>query len=270
MKLKKFLTLTALVLTGVGWGIKPASAALVYTPGDVLVGFYATGGAGASSSYVINLGSINTYLNATGPVDLSYLGNIGADLSTIYGANWATREDLYWGLAAGTGTNTTNSVAFGSHARAEEGVVSDGWNPIGAGQTRSNIRTAIDSLGGTYVNSTPSANSPNYAGTQSSSVDAGFVDQVTGYGGNAFNSNSGWNSDEFLAGFGNGTDGAVLDLFRVGNNANNTYYVGTFGINGSGGLSYSVVPEPSTYALLTIVGVAFLILHRRRRAALKA
>lgn len=276
MKLKKSIITAILALAGIGWGIKPASAAtLNYNAGDVLVGFYATGGTGSSSTYVINLGSINTYLNASGSIDLSYLGNIGADLTAVYGSDWSTRADLYWGIAAATGTAVASqAIVYGSHSRSELGVVSEGWNPITNNNVRNGgVRANINSWGGTVNNVTSTANS-NYATIGSTDTASSFSKQLS-YGsafpyGQAFSDASGWLADDFLGNFGNGVDGATLDFFRVGANTVNTYYVGTFGLSEAGQLSFNVVPEPSTYALLIVVGVGFLAFRRRQRVAIKA
>lgn len=89
-------------------GFQTVQAQVVYTPGDILVGFQAASGVGNSNNYVYNLGQGHSFRSAT--ITLT-VGNIGADLQEIYGANWFTRPELQWTIAG-----VRSNASFGSEA----------------------------------------------------------------------------------------------------------------------------------------------------------
>lgn len=87
------------------WLLVAAASAMAITPsladpfshtdGNLLLGFQATGGTGASQNVFISLGA------ATGFRDngnQGTLANIGATLTAVYGSNWYSRTDLYFGV----------------------------------------------------------------------------------------------------------------------------------------------------------------------------
>ncbi len=125
------LKAAGLALAGIVLTTLPATAALVPNPqsGDLFIAFRASGGQGAESSYLINIGSDLTYRNAAAgsSFDLS-LGNIAVDLIAAFGADWSTRDDLYWGVF---GTRAAaSSVLYGSKARADINTPSAAWASI--------------------------------------------------------------------------------------------------------------------------------------------
>lgn len=80
-----------------------------YTDGNLILGFQATAGTGSTKNVFFNLGS------ATGFRDngnQGVLGNIGATLATVYGSDWYTRTDLYFGVIANL--NQQPNSGFGS------------------------------------------------------------------------------------------------------------------------------------------------------------
>ena len=84
----------------------------------------------ASVDYLINLGPAATIINSTAPITFS-LGNIGGDLTTLFGS-WTTRGEVLWSVSgvqkiAGNGF-TTNNTMFATR--------SDTINaPLGTGTT---------------------------------------------------------------------------------------------------------------------------------------
>lgn len=269
MKLKKLILSALVALTGAGWGVTSANAATTaYSPGDILIGFYASGGTGSATSYIVNVGPVSGFLSSTDPIDL---GNISLDLKGTYGDGWATRNDLYWGIVGATGTvgNSAGIISYASQARTDVNTQADGWAAFTTSAKRNDNLSAINTLGGTYNGKTSTANNPNGL-AQANSVSGGWAYQLTHNGtflsAPTFANNSGWTGSEFLGNFANGADGTVLDLFSVGTIAN-TGYVGTFSINSDGDVFYNAVPEPSTYALMAIAGTFFAIFLRRRRTA---
>jgi uncharacterized cupredoxin-like copper-binding protein len=93
--MKKLTTSIAAAAALLG-GILPSQAATFqFNDGDLILGFSATSGTGASRNVFFNLGSAVAHRNNP---NLGNLGNIGATLSFVYGSNWYSREDLYFGV----------------------------------------------------------------------------------------------------------------------------------------------------------------------------
>ena len=92
---------------------KQSSAA--FANGDLLLSFQATGGQGVTSTYVANLGTGYSYRDAVS--NISNVTSIGGDLTTLYGANWYDRTDLYINIignqAAGYGPTNKGPVVNG-------------------------------------------------------------------------------------------------------------------------------------------------------------
>ena len=86
---RKFAVTAALALASVVLTLSRSDAAFTYNNGDILLGFDATGGTGASTDYEVDLGAASQFFNATTPFTLSF--NLGADLTSLYGANWFSR-----------------------------------------------------------------------------------------------------------------------------------------------------------------------------------
>lgn len=72
------------------------SASAAFSNGDLILSFQATGGLGATTTYVANLGAGYTYRDAT--ADSLNIINLGSALSSIYGGTWYDRTDLYINL----------------------------------------------------------------------------------------------------------------------------------------------------------------------------
>lgn len=92
-----------LVLTGMA-----SSYAAVATPGNLVIGFRAeTGTVGTSNNVLIDLGAATDITTSTrNSYDLSGASSI---MSTTYGANWWTREDLYYGVISYNGYDVNDS-----------------------------------------------------------------------------------------------------------------------------------------------------------------
>ena len=99
-----------------------STAAIIYADGDLLLGFRATGGQGGSTDYLVNLGSASSIVNSLAPITFS-LGNIGADLSTLFGS-WSTRADVLWsvsGVQKIAGNGFVNNTMFATRSDAVDG-----------------------------------------------------------------------------------------------------------------------------------------------------
>lgn len=89
---KPFLIMSSVLLGGVAIA---TAAPFVFKNGDLILGFQATGGTGASQNVFFNLGSGTSHRDKA---NLGKLGNVGATLSAVYGFDWYSREDVYFGV----------------------------------------------------------------------------------------------------------------------------------------------------------------------------
>jgi hypothetical protein len=279
MKKQSILSKMALTLLGVCLLSAPARATLTYNPGDIFIGFFATGGTGATLDYIVNLGQASQYTTGTAAFNLSTSG-IGADLTTAFGAGWSTRSDLYWGLF-GVDFNTHGDAGtprqtlYASNAELTLGTQATAFNRATAG-VQGNVGTSMNNVATAYTfgNNAPGSDHPttnpvgliqavgdpnSYGGTQS-------VDSLTSFGAGTSLIGGGWNTFE------NGAATQAADLFKlapkVGGGTQPGTYQGTFTINGtSGAISFqpTPVPEPSTYGLMIGAAAILLVVVRKFR-----
>ena len=275
MLIKTKNLLTTLVVAGITAFASQASAT-TYVAGDLLLGFRASGGTGASSNLIVNLGQADTvYRDATSNI-LSVV-DIGTLLTSTYGAGWDTRADLFWGVVGVRSSAPSGAAVDGDPVRtiyataAQTGTPVPGesgnstpWN-VSGGTTRATIASNIVGFAGNFDAAsaavTNTAVMPNNVGSTWSTQ------------------NNGTNSFGFAGvvedNFGGGAAGAALDLYRILNTntgaspTNPTVglgvWEGTFTISDTGVVGFSVtsVPEPSR-ALLAGLGLAGIAFRRRR------
>ena len=110
-KFRRSLGATAAAL-GISLFASTASAAVNFTPGDLLMGFQSTGGIGAGNVYVYNIGQAYTYRDNPA---LGFVANLNTDLAATFGATWFSRTDLHWSIG-GVRIND----AFGANANVVE------------------------------------------------------------------------------------------------------------------------------------------------------
>lgn len=255
-----------------------ASAAFTFNNGDLILGFQATAGTGSTKNVFFNLGSPIAYRDGTNPGGA--IGNISTTLSSVYGANWYDRSDVYFGVIANL--NTESPTGF------------DNPGQVGGDPSRTFYLSAPATAPGSgmsYAPNTFASSSLGTAGTNLAGLEAnlpGFTTEadfaaILDQGTQPVQWNNSWTirnptpgaSFGTLTGgiqqnFGKVTDSTYVDLQRVlasNTGANPTGVIGggtyetTFAIGRNG--SITAVPEPST-ALLGTLGV--LALLRRRRA----
>lgn len=87
--------------------IKAMRAPFVFNNGDVVLGFQATSGVGATNNVFFRLGSATDIRDGlvTGSI-----GNIGSTLAAAFGSNWYSRTDVYVGAFGNL--NTTSPTGF--------------------------------------------------------------------------------------------------------------------------------------------------------------
>jgi PEP-CTERM motif len=262
MNIKK----TLLVITS-ALGFASLNAASITDDRTWLLGFEASGGTGASKNVVINLGTYEAISYAIGNGGYGYnldLSAPGSVLSTTYGANWWTRNDLSWGLVGSDGTTlqswlgTIGSISSAPLDGSSLGSVYSGWNNVQLAATSGNatISTANDSRGTSHQTSvSPIGNSGSW---QSLVLSPAYGGLFSGAGDAAVNTATRMNVFSFTA-----------DVLGVGG-ADPTFvaYTPTLAaVVGNNNGVISVVPEPSTYALLGVSALLSVVYIRRRHKA---
>ena len=106
MKIKSVILAIFLALASSTF-FQPANAAPVPLPedGDLYMGFRSTT---ATNEYLWNIGQYTQFDSQPVGTHL-LLGNIQTDLTTVFGANWATDMNVQWG-SAGTLDVTSSRV----------------------------------------------------------------------------------------------------------------------------------------------------------------
>ncbi|HAM70454.1 MAG TPA: hypothetical protein DCM86_02295 [Verrucomicrobiales bacterium] len=245
-----------------------------FAAGDVLAAFHKAG----SPDLEVNLGKIDTLLAAPGPVSF---GGTSYDITTQLLGNFGNNLDgLSFSVIAGTkstlaghtanetwlsyaGTASAGPANFGSLKSASVASQVDGI--AGTGTATAGARFAA--AGASYPPSSASAIIIPSSSANSFSVLYPGTTHLAGLlGATASTDNT------TGAGFTGGATPLVSGFYdHPGTAAATTAgaLVGTFSLDGNGQLTFTPVPEPSTYALAGLgLGVLFLI--QRRRAAHQA
>lgn len=124
--MKPILKCSILALAGLTFSATFATAAASFAEGDLCIGFYQTDLATDSvvqpNTYVVNLGQASLYReNTQNGVIVSAINTalassgIGADLSAIFGANWAESGTVRWCVVGGV--SSLSSTVSGDPAR---------------------------------------------------------------------------------------------------------------------------------------------------------
>ena len=274
----------------------PAMAAnTAYAPGDLVLFFQEQGG---SNTVYVRLGQTAadfrgsaTGADATSRFDLP---NIGATLTSAFGAGWANKTNLYAGLAGVWGNagslNSTlengdpNRTLYVSQSRAGSGTTgaanSPGWS-IGSDGSMTTAATAM-------INMNNNPFETIHEGAQvisevgESSIDNNNLFLAADVQGTAFGTFAGGVQQAGTV----GTRGDLwymdnvefaLDLYRIQarNNISGQVglgetnrlgsYEGTIGIDSLGNVSFmtATIPEPSSTLLAGLAGAAALVRRRR-------
>ncbi|MEI6860994.1 MAG: PEP-CTERM sorting domain-containing protein [Verrucomicrobiota bacterium] len=270
MKTKYLLALLALAGSAISTQATTVSVGL----NDLVLGFRATGGTGATTNLEINLGNVSNFYGVSGQVTLTGL-NV-ADLSSTFGASWNTRSDLLWGVigttgnAAGTtagGNAIAASTLWASKSESTLTLQSTPWTQanVSAQQGPANtISTLYNGATASLNGATATGNSAT-AALLSNSVNGSWSRQegTVAFGfftRSQFENNTNFGSSSIVA----------SDLYQVQPTGGPAVYVGTFALNNNGtlvfGNSPNAVPEPSSYAAIFGAVVLGFVALRRRRA----
>lgn len=216
------------------------NAATVTAPaeGDIFLGFRASGGTGANSSYLVKVANGATLSQQAANTTQS-LATIGADLAAVYGANWNTRSDLYWGFFGAF--NSANPTVYASRAQLPFGTPAAEFNVLQA-NARTATKNQIISVRADYATLQATANHPAAAVQNNAARSNSYNYQITG-GTTSFGSLSQWSNIE--DNFGATASGTALDLFRLSGSATQGDLVkrlGTFSITTAGAVSFTAAP----------------------------
>lgn len=262
----------------------PAMAVFTFTNGDVILGVQAAAGAGNTTNVFLNLGSSTVLrdLNGTG----LQVGNINTTLTSVFGSNWYSRNDVYFGVVANLNQQATSGP--GSRAAVDgdpsrtfyvsQATATPGTGVLyGAGSFPStSLGTGGSALGGLEA-VLPSSNLTNGADNTrimtQATAPVEWNNSWTTWNpipGGAFNTFNGGIQQTF----GKGTPETYVDVQRIlatttGANPTGVVGGGTFEYTvaiGSDG-NVRVVPEVSSTLLLGAIGLAAAFQRRRFQLA---
>ena len=229
------------------------AAPFVFNQADLLLGIQATGGTGASQNIFFNLGNTVTIKNTP---NQGVVGNIAADLTAIYGSEWFTRTDLFFGVI---GNRSQISPLLEPGTPPEESgrtvYVSRATSAAGAASLRPFLNSGNLGTGGT-----------NYSGIKNYLVVPQTTFVATASGATILdaianpvewnNSWKKWNPPSGVAGFGVFTGGiqnnfgtgseVLVDVQRMVPSVNATY-VTTVGISSNGNIRLFTSAPASAY-----------------------
>ena len=263
--MKKLTTITALALAAISLGTVAASAQVTPAAGanDLVLGFEATtaGSTGANTNLELDLGPAS---NFTSSASFNNLGLLGADLTSVYGSNWATRSDLIWAVAGVVGSNVLD-VTSNTPPTERTSYVSSYIQGLTTTLNTGNATPATGVGAATIGDAT----------TPASGIGGSFSNSLVGSstGDFGFSSSVGINQ-AIVGGTSSGPDGSI-DLYkfvRAGGTTTPASLLGDFVLSGSGtsatfAFNPVAAPEPSAYALAITAGLLFLVLRRRNSVA---
>jgi hypothetical protein len=219
---------------------------------DLIMGFRATGGAGAAVNLEVNLGSVSQFVSPSGgSVTVSRLAV--ADLSRVYGATWNARlgVDLFWGAVgtpgrlAGGPNGQPRSTLWGTAVQKNTGS-SIPWDR-GSSATQNNGSVQIEGLIqgglGSLRGATALASNDYSAEISASSVGSWTYQRGTTVAAFAF----------FLPNLlfdspGTGYNSSKLDLYEIQPGDGPSTLLGTFSLSAAGVLTFTAAAQGATVA----------------------
>jgi len=259
------LTSALLALIGLALAASSAGATTIaVSNGDLILGVEAASGTGSSYDYEVDLGSFQTYANATGTIDLSSLV-LNSDITgTGSSGGFGSNTNDVFSVVGTTGDGTGTGQTIGSANTGTTFYTSTTLYTAQTGSATSTTRGEINSVGALLNGST--ATTTNGVAT--------FINISTNPQSYTTEENTG---GEFFSLPVTGTalvNGGTLSLyennayaaFPNSGNAGTLTLLGTFSFaNGNDFKFTAAVPEPSTDALMGLGGVLLLVVLNKRR-----
>jgi hypothetical protein len=230
------------------------------------------------------LGSVGAYFSAA--VGTYAIGNLNTSLTNIYGGNWNTRPDLYFGVVGAAGATAVGPngqpilTIWASSAKTGGSSPAPAWNQNAASYyttPNTNIGTVYNAfLTGVSLADINSQTSAFGATLKGSSISAAAFGSwsATGNGASLATANAfglaplgSTNGVSFETTSGSGLS---LDLYQLVPGSGNAQDLGYFTLASNGGLTFTAIPEPSAYAALLGAAALGLVAIRRRRQTLAA
>jgi hypothetical protein len=278
MQLHSFSARTLIALAGITFAAQ-SHAALNYDEGDLVMAFRATGGTGAATNYLLNLGSKAQFIGAAQIITLNaQLGNFKADLEALFTAGWQTRVDFFWSISgvhkSTVGVFAANTMFMtksrGDTLASADVAGSTAWtapSTFGAGSPAGKVlelglRYELGNGGIQPTGSTESTNSL-LALIQPEGVTQSYRSYMPGglntAQSTAFGFFGGASTIEGLTSLG-------LDLYTLTPGAGTGNYEGSFALSPTGTVTFTPVnvPEPSAFVAIGSGFVAFVTRRRRQ------
>jgi len=229
-----------------------ATAQISYQNGDLLAAFRK----GGSPDVIVDLGSISLY-QQTGEASFQ----VNANLSTALQNTFGTLSTMQWSIfgvndggTALAGQSDANTI-WSSKRRNNAGIQSSA--PFGNANSDSQALAVgdIKSIGNNTGSGSPGVSDLALGIVSVDSTVANYApDMGSPYNGD-FEGTYSYNIER--------TGSGVLDLYEVNPNSPGQY-LGNFSLGSDGDLTFTAVPEPSTWAMLG-TGLMTLIAIRRSR-----
>jgi len=249
ISLRASLACLSIGLSSVALATPPA-----FSAGDLLMGFRATGGTGASNSYVVNLGPASTYRDATSAITVN-ISDIKTDLDTVYGA-WYTRTDVLWGIAcspSNTAVVNTDPVSTVYLSKLQNTAGNPGnastYPVIDSETTRGGCSTRFSAFQGGFHDSNiigvaDRSTTSQYAAIQSNSFTYAWRSYMASGGTAAYTPGG----TDFGTGYNiEATPNKSLSLFRLSSNDAGSYE-GYFTLSSTGTLTFTPAVAGVSYS----------------------
>jgi len=254
MKINHIISSAFLVLS---LGATSQAATISTNLNDVILGFKE---AGATNNLEVDLGNVSNFISgsyATGSeVTLSQLS--GADLTAQFGT-WQGTNQVAFGIAG------TNGIGGGNTLWASDKNLT---TALLAGSSQGTASTAIQTVYTGLNNATSTANS-NFAAAILASGPQSWSTQVKSTNNfSAANLNNMATNTTALGTAADGSTSVQLNFYQLlqGGGAAGSTLLGDFKLYDNGTLTFTAIPEPSTYAMiLGVFALGFVMLRRRQQ-----
>jgi len=233
---------------------------------DIIVGIRGS----SATNLEIKAGSLSTLASYTSE---TLIGNFNSSLSSAIGANWATATTLSgggasWGAGGSSGASTLvfASSLWDTSTAGTLGTANNlnQWNTLASvGAANTAFNSLFTGFNGVAATATGDGNSKTISASNTNSWSTKGGTSTSAFG--TFNPNNNGFSGIVGNTLASGQTYSAIDLYSVG--PNSSTFLGTFALYQNGNLTFTAVPEPSTYAAILGVMTLGVVMIRRRRAS---